>query len=202
MAEKRKKITNFGSLVHETIERIMMGEDPQIDESIAPSIDAFYNWYKEHKVRALDVERRIVSRQYVYAGNIDVLAEIDGRFGVLDIKTAEKAWDDHFIQTSAYVQAYNESGLRKAETHWILVVDQFGECAKCGARARDKGGDMDIKGGDPFCSHQWLATRGFCELVEVDDREKFLEIFLTARKLWELLNQDILAQIENYARRA
>lgn len=199
MAEKRRKITGFGSLVHDTLEQIMMGEDPRVDESIAPSVKAFYNWYRGRKVKALDVERRILSKEYAYAGNIDVLADIDGRFGILDIKTSDKVWDDYFIQVSAYFQAHNEGNLRKADTYWILVVDQYRECLGCGARAREKGGEMEIKGGDVFCQHAWSEVKGICQLTEVPDHNRYFEIFLTAKRLWELINRDILAQIENYA---
>lgn len=199
MSETRKNITRFGSRVHDSIEKILMGEDPIIDESIKPSISAFLDWYQNRKVKALDVERRIVSRKHIYAGNIDVLAEIEGKFGILDIKTSDKVWDDHFIQTAAYFQAYNEGNLRRAETYWILIVDQYKECIYCGAKARDKGGEMEVKEGADFCQHQWKEFSGVCELNEVKDHDFYLEVFLTAKKLWELTNRDILKQIENYA---
>lgn len=201
MAEKRRKITGFGSLVHNTLEQILMGEDPKIDDSIAPSVNAFNAWYGSHKVRALDVERRIVSKKHAYAGNIDVLAEIDGKFGILDIKTADRVWDDHFIQISAYFQAHNEGGLKKAQTYWVLRVDQYEECKNCGAKRRKKGGEWEIKGfgGNSQCFHEWSAMRGVCELQEVTDHEFYLETFLTAKKLWEMINRRLLAQIENYA---
>lgn len=198
MAKKRKAITGFGTLVHDTIEKILMGEDPKVDDAIAPSVRAFYNWYEGRKIKALDVERRIVSKEHSYAGNIDVLAEIEGRFGILDIKTSEKVWDDHFIQVSAYFQAHNESGLRKADTYWILIVDQYAECVNCGAKMRDKGGEREVKGGNDFCRHEWTDVKGVCELTEVNDHDFYLETFLTAKKLWELVNRDALLQIDNY----
>jgi hypothetical protein len=199
MEEKRKKITGFGHLVHDTIEKILMGEAPQVDSLILPSVEAVSRWLAAHRVRVLDVERRVVSRQHFYAGNIDVLAEIDGRFGIVDIKTGAQFWDDYFIQTSAYFQAHNEGDIKKAETHWILRVDQYQECKECGAVKRQKGGEYEIKGGYLSCPHQWSELKGVCELQEVDDHPTYIEIFLTAKKLWEMINREQLAQIENYA---
>lgn len=199
LVEKRKKITGFGSLIHDVVERILMGEVPSFDSQIAPSITAFYDWYRGHKVRSLDIERRVVSNKYTYAGNIDVLTEINGKFGILDIKTTDRFWDDQFIQTAAYFQAHNEGNIRKADTHWVLRIDQYEECRQCGAKRRDKGGELEIKGGDMLCNHNWSNTKGVCELKEVSDHNLYLEMFLTAKKLWELVNRDYLAKIENRA---
>lgn len=204
MREKKRRITGFGNLVHDTLGKILMGEDPAIDASIAPSVNAFRDWLKSHKVKAMDVERTTVSGKYGYAGNIDVLTEIDGRFGILDIKTTDRVWDDHFIQTSAYFQAHNEGDLKKAETHWVLRVDQYEECNNCGAKRREKGGEWEVKGEkrNGFCPHEWLAVRGVCELKEADEPELYFEIFLTAKKLWEMVNRELLAGVENYAAKA
>lgn len=202
MEDRRKKITNFGSQVHDTVERILMGEAPAIEPAISPSIDAFSRWLQEHRVRVLDVERKVLSKQYFYAGNIDILAELDGTFGIIDVKTGAQFWDDYFIQTAAYFQAHNEGDIRKAETHWILRIDQYQECSQCGAQRREKGGEYEIKKGYRGCPHVWSQVQGTCELQQVDNHERYLEIFLTAKKLWELVNRETLLQMENYAANA
>lgn len=201
LEERRKKITDFGNLVHDTVERILMGEVPSPNPTIAPSIEAFSRWLTKHKVKVLDVERRVMSGEYLYAGNVDILAELDGTFGIIDIKTGAQFWDDYFIQTAAYFQAHNERTLRKAESYWILRIDQYQECGKCGAVRREKGGGYEVKKEHIPCNHLWGRAVGSCEVRQVDNHEAYLDIFLTAKKLWEFANRDTLAQIENYARR-
>ena len=201
MTEKRNKIFGFGNLVHDTIEKMLMGEAPEVDPLISPSIDAFSNWLKAHKVKAFDVERRVVSNKHFYTGTLDALAEIDGNFGILDLKTTDRVWDDQFIQTAAYFQAHNEGDLKKAKTHWILRIDQYQECNLCGAKKREKGGEPEIKEGDKTCPHKYSRAKGICELKEVNNHQIYLETFLTAKKLWELVNRDLLSQIENYPKK-
>jgi len=201
MQEKRRKITDWGTLVDKTIKKILKGESPEINPVIRPSIDAFLNWLKGHKIELFDTDRRVISKEHFYVGTLDVLNEIDGNFGILDIKTSTGFWDEQFIQTAAYFQAYNEDALEKAKTHWIFRVDQYQECINCGAKRREKGGESEIKDDDPRCNHKWSPFKGVCELKEVDNHQTYLEMFLTAKKLWELSNRYWLNQIENYPRK-
>jgi hypothetical protein len=38
-------------------------------------------------VEVFDIERRVLSKEYFYAGTLDVLCAIDNNFGIFDIKT-------------------------------------------------------------------------------------------------------------------
>ena len=201
MKKKRKKFTDWGNLIHETTEKILIGRMPKIDPSIRPSIDAFLNWMKNHKIDASGVEKKIVSREHVYSGILDVLGEIDGKFGIIDLKTSPVIWDDYFIQTAAYFQAYNEKAIKKAETYWILRIDQYEECSLCKAKKREKGGESEIKGGKKKCKHKWSEPKGVCELKEVKNHKLYIDAFLTAKKLWEITNRDWLLEIKNYPNR-
>ncbi|MFQ6049860.1 MAG: hypothetical protein ACE5J0_02350 [Candidatus Paceibacterales bacterium] len=198
MQAKRKKITDWGKLVHNTIEKMLRGESPEINPAIQPSIDAFLNWLNSHKVKVFDIERRVLSKEHFYAGTLDVLGEVDGNFGILDLKTSKGIWDENFIQTAAYMQAHNEQALEKAKTHWILRIDQYQECNLCGAKRRVKGGEPEIKEGSMGCSHQWAPKRGIIEFKEVDSHQSYIEAFLTAKKLWEFSNRHWLSQVKNY----
>ncbi|XOB40959.1 MAG: hypothetical protein ACKKMW_02730 [Candidatus Nealsonbacteria bacterium] len=198
MQRKRKKITGWGILIHETIEKILLKKNPEIKPNIRPSIQAFLDWLSINKVKPLSIEKRVFSKQNTYAGTFDVLAEINGKLGIVDLKTSRDIWDDHFIQTAAYFNAYNEKTKKKAKTHWILKIDQYQKCKICGAEKRNKLGDISIKRGKRFCRHDFNSFIGSCQLKKVDNHRSFLNMFLAAKRLWELSNRQQLSQIKNY----
>ncbi len=198
MQRKRKKITEWGILIHETIEKILLKENPEIKPNIRPSIEAFLDWLSDNKVKPLGIEKRVFSKQNTYAGTFDVLVELNNKLGILDLKTSKEIWNDYFIQTAAYFSAYNERNKKKAKTHWILRIDQYKQCKVCGARRRDKLGEISIKGGKRYCRHIWNSVKGECEFQKVKDHKSFLDTFLAAKKLWELSNRQLLSQIDNY----
>ena len=198
MEKRRKTITDWGTLVHNTIEDILLDKTPKINPIIRPSIKAFSDWLNSNKVKVIDIEKRVFSKQDVYAGTFDVLAELNGKLGILDLKTSKDIWDDHFIQTAAYFNAYNEKNKQKAKTHWILKINQYRKCEICGAERRDKSGDINIRGGKRFCRHIFGKTKGECELKKVNNHKPFIDMFLSAKKLWEFSNRNKLSRIENY----
>jgi hypothetical protein len=198
MKRKRKKITEWGTSIHDTIEKIMLGRIPKINPAIRPSIDAFLEWFKKHRIDVFGVEKRVLSKKHFYSGTFDVLAEIDGKTGILDLKTSREIWDDYFIQTAAYFQAHNEGMFKKANTYWVLRIDQYQECKLCGAKKRDKGGEPQINGEGKKCAHKWKKLEGVCELKEVHDKQAYIDTFLTAKKLWEFSNREWLSKIPNY----
>ncbi len=202
MKKRRKELTEWGDLIHETVESILLGRMPKIDSKICPSIDAFLEWMKNHKIDVEGIEQRVISKKHYYSGTLDVLAKIDNKFGVLDIKTSKSIWDDHFMQTAAYFEAYNEKGKKKAETQWVLRIDQYQECKLCGARKRKKGKEAKIKGGKKKCEHEWTDIKGVCEIKEVKKPTYYKKAFLNAKKLWEFSNRKWLSKVRNYPNRS
>jgi hypothetical protein len=137
------------------------------------------------------------------------MAEIDGKFGVLDIKTSEAVYRDYGIQTSAYMDALSRE-FDNLTTRWILRIDQFQNCDNCGATMRDKGGREKIKsswqnnggrgGGAKNCTagtHNWGAPKGVVELKELHNWQDDFKAFLGAKALWEWEHADWLKKI-NY----
>lgn len=192
--ESIKKLSaEEGTLVHETVEAILIGEDPEVDPSIAPSIEAFRKFMKETNIQVDPewVEQRVVSYNDRYAGTLDALALIDGKFGVMDIKTSQAIYRDFNLQTSAYVAPLQEKH-RNLQTRWILRIDQIQTCNKCGSTKRTKGGREKIK--KPFRSngftctgedHDWDPLKGEVELKEFPYWHDDYQAFLGAKRLWE-----------------
>ncbi|MCD6410403.1 hypothetical protein J7K92_00440 [bacterium] len=201
---KLRNSANWGTLTHQTIEEILKGKKPEIHPKILPSIEAFLEWKSQHQIIVLDPERDIEKfvfhPEQLYAGRMDALVEIDGVLGILDIKTGTGIWEEYFLQTAAYLEAYNNivPEKEKAKTRWIVRVDQYQECSICGAKKREKSGEGVIKGGNPFCQHHFGEPKGFVEFKELPDSENDISAFLHAKNLWEWYHREYLKQIKNY----
>lgn len=196
------KSAEEGTAVHEAIEKIMIGQKPgNMPASIVPAVRAFLDFIKEVKIKVNPehVERRIVNTEHRYAGTIDTMATIDGRFGVLDIKTSEAVYRDYNIQTSAYMDALTRE-FKDLTTRWILRIDQAQRCKNCNATRRTKGGREKIKNnGKTPCyqgEHEWDEVKGIIELKEIESPwQSDFKAFLGAKQLWEWEHSDWLRKV-------
>lgn len=201
---KLRNSANWGTLTHNTIEKILKNEDVEIDPKIKPSINAFFQWKEEHQVNVLDpenhIEKMVFEPDNLYAGKMDALIEIDGKLGIMDLKTGTGIWDEYYLQTAAYFNAHNKMAgeKEKARKRWILRIEQYRECVFCGAKLRTKSGKNVIKGGDKYCTHKFGDEVGVFEFKELDGHQHDIEAFLNAKKLWEWYNRNYLKQINNY----
>lgn len=201
-----KQSASEGTKIHNAAEAILKGEPPELDPEIMPAINAFRDFLKIHTVDAKEgaIEKRVWSKTYCFAGTIDILAKVDGLFGVLDIKTSSGIWLDYNLQTAAYVGAlqepetWEELPQKEVSHRWILRLDQKQICLKCGAAKRTKGGRATVKtngSSNPDCNHEWSEVRGEWELKALEGFQKDYEAFLGAKKLWEWENEYWLKQI-------
>ncbi|MDA1334453.1 MAG: hypothetical protein O2794_00355 [bacterium] len=178
-----KKSAEEGTLVHEMCQSLAVGENVHVPESVAPSVFAFYDFYKKNNIHFHPefIEKTIWSVEHKYAGTIDALAEIDGKFGVLDIKTSTGVFDTYGYQTAAYMQALVEESVHKAlalprqvEKRWILRIDQHRLCRLCSARLREKGGRKKIRNAysqkAKVCDHSWTEPMGEVQLHWLDSK--------------------------------
>lgn len=197
----KEKSANEGTLIHESIEALLLGKEIDVSESIKPSVDAFMDFVSKKFIKVVPefVERRLFHPDHRYAGTLDAIAEIDGKVGVLDIKTSQEIYRDYNLQTSAYVAAM-EREVPELETRWILRIDQAHPCRKCGSLLRTKGGKEKVRlnwrnGFSKSCVHEWNGMKGFVELKEFPFWQEDFNAFLGAKKLWEWENEDVLKQI-------
>lgn len=188
-----------GTLVHETIEAILKKEPVAIPANIKPAVSAFLEFYKKNEVIPLKIEQQVVSKKHHYAGTIDVLAEVNGQIGVLDIKTSLGIYRDYGMQTAAYIEAFKEDPNLPPLTSWIIRVDQAKTCRLCKSTLRDKGGNIKIRGEKSAltrdCPHDWSEMKGNYEFKEVEGFEHNVKAFLAAKTLWEWENKEWLDKI-------
>ena len=195
-----EKSAEEGTLLHEAVEGLLLGKNPVIPASIAPAVKSFQEFWAKKNIQVTPelVEKRVLSFDHRYAGTVDALALIDGKFGVLDIKTSQAIYRDYNLQTSAYMDALKNQ-FQNLQTRWILRIDQIQTCERCGARRRLKGGREKIRrNGQMTCapdSHPWQDLKGEIELVEFPYWQSDFEAFLGAKKLWEWENETWLKKI-------
>lgn len=197
MAESIKnKSADEGTMIHEAIEAILAGKTVAIPHSIRPAVDAFIEFKKKNEIVPLKVEERVVSKNHWYAGTVDVVGNLNGRLGVLDIKTSNSIYRDYNLQTAAYIEALKENNIFP-NTRWILRIDQAKVCLQCGAKMREKGGNLKVRGGIKECSHEWGPVAGEIELKELDNFETDINAFLACKTLWEWEHEYWIKKIKN-----
>ncbi len=193
----KKQSAAEGTLVHNIVEDLLLGKKANIPNSVKPSIEAFLEFFEAKKIKVEPnmIEKTVVNDRSRYAGTIDAAAFIDGKYGILDIKTSQAIYRDHNLQTAAYMAA-TQKEKKKPITRWILRIDQRKHCTLCGATLRCKGGRNKIKlNGVKYCRHQWSETRGEIEFKEFPVWRKDFYAFLAAKKLWEWENQTMLKKL-------
>jgi len=209
--EVKNKSAEEGSLVHEVAQKLLTGRDVEIPPELASAMQDLLLFNEERKM-ILDpehIERQIWSRSHRYAGTVDALAIIDGKFGVLDIKTSPGFYPEYNLQTAAYMQALQEYEIKKTlaltrpiETRWILRINQHKYCARCRATLREKGGRKKVKNSRlksvspcPEAEHEWGEIEGDIELKEFPYYYRDAKAFLAAKTLWEWENDYWLKQV-------
>ena len=144
----KERSASEGTLIHEAAEQIFAGHSPIVDPSIQPSIDALHQFLDQTAIHVDKeyIEKRVTHYGERYSGTLDALALIDGKFGILDVKTSQSIYRDYNLQTAAYMGAL-EKEFTNLQTRWILRIDQARECVKCGASLRHKGGRDKVRAG-------------------------------------------------------
>lgn len=127
--KKRDQAAGLGTMVHETVEAIIMGapaprapaglpgeERVRIDQHVRQ----FLLFEAELKPKFRASEATIFNRSCRYAGTLDAIADIAGETWLIDVKTAASGvWPDAALQLAAY-RAGEFVGLPDRETEQAL----------------------------------------------------------------------------------
>jgi hypothetical protein len=207
---KKMKAAYEGSIVHEILESIVSGKEIIVPENYIGFKKGFENFLKNHSLFTKKewIEKRIKHSVYRYSGTFDIIAELDGHFSLIDIKTSTEIYDDYRLQTSAYffalneepilldTKGYNKSILPKPiEKRYVLRINQVQICEKCGAKKTLRMMGDKIKGGDENCQHKFSEILDEWELREFDNPEEDFKGFLACKELWEWENRENLKEI-------
>lgn len=111
------KAAEIGSQAHALIEWTLLSEvvsapgpQPKISEKAALAFAAWQKWRDTVKLKPILVEQTIWSKEFCYAGTMDLLAEMDGKLTVVDWKTGKAIYPESFLQNAAYRHALREMG--------------------------------------------------------------------------------------------
>jgi hypothetical protein len=151
---------DVGTLVHDYAKDLMadkvVRERKALPEQGVRAIAALHAWKQQHKIEPIAIERRVFSRQFMYAGTCDFFGAIDGNLAVLDFKTGNGVYDEAWYQMAGYHVALREElplGNRPMQ-HWLVHLNKnTGEFA---TYVRDSS------------EHIGCALRVWRALVEVD----------------------------------
>ena len=112
-----------GTAVHDAIENWAKTGEFVYAPEFENSMSKFKEFVAGHDIEIIESEIALASNQYRFAGRTDIIAKIDGKLAVIDIKTSSGFYAEMGLQLSAYKQAYFEMTGQAAEELWIVRVD-------------------------------------------------------------------------------
>jgi len=88
-------------------------------------VDAFLGWEAENHVEYVASERKIYSLAEKFAGTLDIIAMVNGRKCLVDLKTSNFCRKEYSLQTAAYASAWEEEHQgEKLEDRIILMLSK------------------------------------------------------------------------------
>lgn len=110
-------------MVHGLIEDFLKGKKipNQSDEKVINCWNLFLDWWNTQEYKVVELEKKIYSKKYNYAGTLDlVLQDKKGNLILADIKTSNHISFDYTLQLNAYKEAYEEETKLKISKGLII----------------------------------------------------------------------------------
>jgi hypothetical protein len=148
-----------GSATHTLVEQYLKGETPSIRDVLPLGMFRLLKPYLDQIDNIHCLETIMYSTKLTVAGQVDCIAEYNGKLSVIDFKTANKervdSWNEnYYIQCTAYAIMYEELFGTPIEQ---IVILQAGEDGSAKAFVKNKA-DYEQKLGD--------AIKGFYKYYE------------------------------------
>lgn len=94
-----------GQVIHRYGEALAKtGTAHGVPDELLAVVESYARWLDVWDVKTIATEASVINRTWKYAGTLDLIAEIDGRVWLLDLKSGD-AWPEHALQLSAYANA-------------------------------------------------------------------------------------------------
>ena len=122
----RQEAADLGTEIHKWVSDWIKGKNPTmpIDERVVNGITAFLKFQKEHKVKWLESERIIYSKEYNYWGVLDAIGKINGKLVLVDFKSSSGIYPEMYFQTAGYQIAFEEETGKKIAKR---IICKFGK---------------------------------------------------------------------------
>jgi len=153
-----------GTTIHSIVEAYKHSHEyiDGVPEQFRGYAQAFYKWTEDNHVAIVEHERTVVSREFGYAGTLDLLAMLNGNKlpVVVDVKTGKDIYPDAFLQLAAYRQALKEEG-QEASGVAVLLLQE--------------GGDYKYQFSTNHPLKQFTACKVLWEWLNREDHEKVIK---------------------------
>ena len=122
-----------GKATHTLIEQYIKGETPAIRDVLPLGLFRLIKPYVDQIDNVHMLEQIMYSKNLTIAGQVDCIAEYNGKLSVIDFKTANKERNDewnenYYIQCTAYAMMYEELFGKPIEQIVILMASEDGTC--------------------------------------------------------------------------
>lgn len=132
---KSQKAMNIGTLAHNWIEsyvkaRMTKGLLPEMPEEqkVRNAVNSYLVWEKHvGHIKYIESERRVYSARFMYSGTVDLVAEINGKLVVADLKTSKAIYPEYLIQAAAYAWAIMEEDGIVIDDLMIIRIPKNGD---------------------------------------------------------------------------
>ena len=120
-----------GKSFHTLVEQYIKGETPSIRDVLPLGLFKLLKPYIDQINNIHLLEAIMYSKKLTVAGQVDCVAEYNGKLSVIDFKTANKErqedWiENYFLQTTAYAHMYEETFGKPIEQIVILIASEDG----------------------------------------------------------------------------
>ena len=120
-----------GKSFHTLVEQYLKGETPSIRDVLPIGLFKLMKPYIDQIDNIHLLEAIMYSPKLTIAGQVDCIAEYNGKLSVIDFKTANKErqedWiDNYFLQTTAYAHMFEETFGKPIEQIVILLASEDG----------------------------------------------------------------------------
>jgi hypothetical protein len=106
--EERDAAASRGTEVHELAERYMLGDEVSgSTDEINKHLMSFEKFWLEKEVQLIETELFMWHKDVPWAGTCDIIAKIDGKYSIIDIKTGNY-YKSHEIQLNMYAELFNK----------------------------------------------------------------------------------------------
>ena len=112
-----------GTVVHDLIERHLKGLSiaEQSDPKVVNCWNLFVKWWEKSGYEVVELEKKIYSSKWDYAGTLDLIVKDEkGSLVLIDIKTSNSISFDYYLQLNAYKVAYEEETKQKIRKALIV----------------------------------------------------------------------------------
>lgn len=126
--EVRDIAGDIGTLAHYLITCHLKGETLDISEYSPVEVERAKNclakyqrWEREHPISPVMIETPLVSEEFKYGGTLDLFAEYNGEFILIDFKTGKAIYDEYLCQLAAYRKLLEEQGWPVANARILRI---------------------------------------------------------------------------------